>query len=194
MSQLLKITEEDQKQILEQHISQGYKTSLVENISINPNSVVAANNTIKNLTPFIKKRLYSKNIVVKEGDIQPYLNSYVNELNKKSSYISELINKNRPPQEIANVYTSTFIKVFHQMFNSQMGFAKKMLVRTLVDKKTVESSKGGLWLILFNIISQGYESLPIDQTKKDEIFEYLKKNRNPFTFDLIEFAIKSIWG
>ena len=98
------ISEQDKKEILEQHISQGYKSSVLSE-SVSPNVVLGANNQIKNMSGFVSSRFALKGISIKEKEIQPYLNTYVNELNKKSSYITGLLNKESSAKEIAKVYS-----------------------------------------------------------------------------------------
>ena len=187
------ISEQDKKEILEQHISQGYKSSVFYE-SVSPNVVLGANNQIKNMSGFVSSRFALKGISIKEKEIQPYLNTYVNELNKKSSYITGLLNKESSAKEIAKVYSSTLIYVFHQLFSKEMNWGKRMLVRSMVNKKELEEYRGGIWYIPYRIMEAAVESLPIDQTKKSEITKVLRNNKDSFSFDLFDYAIKTIYG
>ena len=187
------ISEQDKKEILEQHISQGYKSSVLSE-SVSPNVVVGANNQIKNMSGFVRQKFASKGILIKEKEIQPYLNTYVNELNKKSSYITDLLNKESSAKEIAKVYSSTLIYVFHQLFSKEMNWGKRMLVRSMVNKKELEEYRSGIWYIPYKIMEEAVESLPIDQTKKSEITKVLRNNKDSFSFDLFDYAIKTIYG
>lgn len=187
------ISEQDKKEILDQHISQGYKSSVLSE-SVSPNVILGANNQIKNQSGWVRSRFASKGIQIKEDEIQPYLNTYVNELNKKSSYITDLINKKSSAKEIAKVYTSTLIYVFYQLFSKEMNWGKRMLVRNMVNKKDLEKYKSGIWTIPMNLIRTAVDSLPIDQTKKDEIIKVLYTDKNSFSFDLMDYAIKTIYG
>ena len=187
------ISEQDKKEILEQHISQGYKSSVLSE-SVSPNVVLGANNQIKNMSGFVRQKFASKGILIKEKEIQPYLNTYVNELNKKSSYITDLLNKESSAKEIAKVYSSTLIYVFHQLFSKEMNWGKRMLVRSMVNKKELEEYRGGIWYIPYKIMEEAVESLPIDQTKKSEITKVLRNNKDSFSFDLFDYAIKTIYG
>ena len=186
------ISEQDKKEILDQHISQGYKSSVLSE-SVSPNVVLGANNQIKNMSGFVRQKFASKGISIKEKEIQPYLNTYVNELNKKSSYITGLLNKESSAKEIAKVYTSTLIYVFYQLFSKEMNWGKKMLVRSMVNKKELEEYRIGIWIIPYKIMEEAVESLPIDQTKKSEITKVLRNNKNSFSFDLFDYAIKTIY-
>ena len=187
------ISEQDKKEILEQHISQGYKSSVLSE-SVSPNVVLGANNQIKNMSGFVRQKFASKGILIKEKEIQPYLNTYVNELNKKSSYITGLLNKESSAKEIAKVYSSTLIYVFHQLFSKEMNWGKRMLVRSMVNKKELEEYRSGIWYIPYKIMEEAVESLPIDQTKKSEITKVLRNNKDSFSFDLFDYAIKTIYG
>ena len=187
------ISEQDKREILEQHISQGYKSSVLSE-SITPNVVLSANNRIKNMSGFVQRRFELNDIKIKREKIQTYLNTYVNELNKKSSSITALINKKSSAQEIAKVYSSTLIYVFHQLFSKEMDWKRRMLVRSMVNKKELEKYRGGIWMIPMGLIREAVDSLPIDQTKKDEITKVLYTDKNSFSFDLMDYAIKTIYG
>ena len=43
-------------------------------------------------------------------------------------------------------------------------------------------------------MEEAVESLPIDQTKKSEITKVLRNNKDSFSFDLFDYAIKTIYG
>jgi hypothetical protein len=178
------------KQILKEEID--YKSSVFSE-SVTPNVVSSANNQIKNLSGFVSSRFRSKGIIIQDEEIQPYLNTYVNELNKKSLYITNLLNKKSPAKEIAKVYSSTLIYVFHQLFSKEMNWGKRMLVRSMVNKKELEEYRIGIWIIPYKIMEEAVESLPIDQTKKSEITKVLRNNKNSFSFDLFDYAIKTIY-
>lgn len=187
------ISEQDRKEILGQHISQGYKSSVFYE-SVSTNVVLGANNRIKNMSSFVSSRFAGKGISIKEKTIQPYLNTYVDELNKKSSYLTDLINKKRPAEEIAKVYTSTLINVFNQLFNKEMNWGKRMLVRNMVNKKELEKYRTGIWLIPITLIREAVDSLPIDETKKEQITKVLQTDKDSYSFDLMDYAIKTIYG
>ena len=187
------ISEQDRKEIIDQHISQGYKSSVIYE-SVSQNVVLAANNRIKNMSGFVSSRFAGKGISIKEQIIQPYLNTYVNELNKKSSYLTDLINKKRPAEEIAKVYTSTLINVFNQLFTKEMNWGKRMIVRNMVNKKELEKYRSGIWLIPITLIREAVDSLPIDETKKERITKVLQTDKDSYSFDLMDFAIKTIYG
>ena len=187
------ISEQDKKEILEQHISQGYKSSVLSEL-VSPNVVLGANNRIKNMSGFVSSKFAGKGISIKEKTIQPYLNTYVNELNKKSSYITDLLNKKRPAEEIAKVYTSTLINVFNQLFTKEMNWGKRMLVRNMVNKKELEKYRSGIWLVPITLIREAVDSLPIDETKKQQITKVLYTDKDSYSFDLMDFAIKTIYG
>ena len=187
------ISEQDRKEIIDQHISQGYKSSVIYE-SVSQNVVLVANNRIKNMSGFVSSRFAGKGISIKEQIIQPYLNTYVNELNKKSSYLTDLINKKRPAEEIAKVYTSTLINVFNQLFTKEMNWGKRMIVRNMVNKKELEKYRSGIWLIPITLIREAVDSLPIDETKKERINKVLYTDKDSYSFDLMDFAIKTIYG
>lgn len=195
MKKVIKLTESDLTYIIKQVISEeiGYKSSVLSE-SVTPNVVSSANNQIKNLSGFVSRRFKGKGIIVQDEEIQPYLNTYVNELNKKSLYITNLLNKKSPAKEIAKVYTSTLIYVFNQLFTQEMSWGKRMLVRSMVNKKDLEKYKIGIWSIPFNVIIEAVDSLPIDQTKKDEIRKVLFNDKASYSFDLVDYAIKTIYG
>ena len=179
------------KQILKEEID--YKSSVFSE-SVTPNAVSSANNQIKNLSGFVSSRFRSKGIIIQDEEIQPYLNTYVNELNKKSLYITNLLNKKSPAKEIAKVYTSTLIYVFNQLFTQEMSWGKRMLVRSMVNKKDLEKYRIGIWIIPLTVIKEAVDSLPIDQTKKDEIRKVLYTDKDSYSFDLVNYAIKTIYG
>ena len=185
--------EKDRKEILDQHISQGYK-SLVIYESVSQNVVSAANNRIKSMSSFVSKKFAGKGISIKNQTIQPYLNTYVAELNKKSTFLTDLINKKRPAEEIAKVYTSTLINVFNQLFTKEMNWGKRMIVRNMVNKKEMEKYRSGIWLIPITLIREAVDSLPIDEIKKEQITKVLQTEKDSYSFDLMDFAIKTIYG
>jgi len=80
------------------------------NESVTPTGVMISNNKMKNMANYVSREFQKNNIEFKEKNAQELLNSYVDGINKKSSYVSGLINKNRPSEEIAGVYSSTNTK------------------------------------------------------------------------------------
>ena len=69
-----------------------------------------------------------------------------------------------------------------------------MLVRSMVNKKDLEKYRIGIWIIPLTVIKEAVDSLPIDQTKKDEITKVLYTDKDSYSFDLVNYAIKTIYG
>jgi hypothetical protein len=192
-----RLTEEEKKEILEQHKSRGYNSSIVlENVTTaSPDIVSKANNKIKGLSRDVVRSLNRYGINIKENEVQKHLNQIVDNLNKKNSNIATLINNKRPSSEIGNVYLTTIVNTFYQIFNSEVGWAKRLTIRNLVNKKDFNKKVQPhmIYYLIRNIITESTNSLPLLGYQKEEISGYIENNGHPTAKKLINWMITKIY-
>ena len=184
MKKVIRLTESDLGFVIKQIISE----------SIKLNDIINANNKMKGMSDFIIKRLEGKGLVIEKNSIQPWINLYVDEMNKKSRQIYDLINQNKPVEYISQIYISTFISFFHQKFAEEFNWAKKKLVRHTVETEKMESYFGGIWQIPIQVMYAAVDSLPIDEIKKEKIKKNMFNKKFTFSTDLVNYAMKEIYG
>ena len=184
MKKVIRLTENDLGFVIKRIISE----------SIKHNDIINANNKITGMSNYIIKRLEGKGFVIEKNSVQPWLNLYAAEMNKKSRQIYDLINQNKPVENIGEIYISTFVNSFHQKFAEEFNWAKKKLVRHTVEKEKMEPYFRGAWNIILNVMMGAVESLPIEEIKIDKIRKYINNNKERFSFDLVNFAMKEIYG
>jgi len=183
------LSEKEKKYILEQ-----YNSSIVlENVTAS--SINKANNKIKGLSSYIVRSLSNYGVIIKENVVQKYLNQIVNNLNEKNSNITTLINNKRPSSEIGNVYLTTLANTFYQVFNSEVGWTKILAIRKLINKEEFKKKVRPHMIgsLIYNIITESTNSLPLDTTKIRELREYIKNNRISNGERLINWTITKIY-
>jgi len=187
-----------EKRILkEQHKSQGYNSSIVlENVTTaSPDIINKANNKIKGLSRDVVRDLNRYGVNIKENEIQKHLNQIVDNLNKKNSNIATLINNKRPSSEIGNVYLTTMVDTFYQIFNSEVGGVKRLAIRNLVNKKDFDKKVKPhmVHYLIRDIITESTNSLPLLGYQKEEISRYINNNGHPTAKKLINWMITKIY-
>jgi hypothetical protein len=192
-----RLTEEEKKVILEQHKSQGYNSSIVlENATAaSPDIVSKANNKIKGLSSYVVRGLSNYGVNTNENVVQEYLNKIVDNLSKQNSNIVTLINNKRPSSEIGNVYLTTIMNTFYQIFNSEVGWTKKLIIRNSMKKeefmKKVKPHMIGS--LIYHIITESTNSLPLDTTKIQELRGYIQSKRISNAERLINWMVTKIY-
>jgi len=197
MKKTIRLTEEEKKVILEQHKSQGYNSSIVlENATAaSPDIVSKANNKIKGLSRDVVRRLSNYGVNIKENEVQKYLNQIVDKLNEKNPNIITLINNKRPSSEIGNVYLTTMVNTLYQVFNSEVGWAKRLAIRNSINKeefmKKIKPHMIGS--LIYHIITESTDSLPLDTTKIQELRRYIQSKRISNAERLINWMVTKIY-
>jgi hypothetical protein len=187
-----------EKRILkEQHKFRGYNSSIVlENVTTaSPDIINKANNKIKGLSRDVVRSLSNYGVNTKENVVQEYLNGIVDNLSKQNSNIVTLINNKRPSSEIGNVYLTTIMNTFYQIFNSEVGWTKKLIIRNSMKKeefmKKVKPHMVGS--LIYDIITESTNSLPLDTTKIGELRKYIQHKRISNGEKLINWMITKIY-